>query len=101
MALLVANLTIYIGLVQPDQLQPDQLQADHTELVQPDRRWRRCGGVSVRYCAFQAEVLLRRFGQDPATAASIILTTVTDGVGFFSFLGIAALLAPWLGQSLG
>lgn len=46
-------------------------------------------------------VLLRRFGQDPATASSIILTTVTDVVGFFSFLGIAALFAPLLVQSLG
>jgi magnesium transporter len=45
-------------------------------------------------------VLLRRFGQDPATASSIILTTVTDVVGFFSFLGIAALFAPMLRQSL-
>jgi magnesium transporter len=41
-------------------------------------------------------ILLRRFGQDPATASSIILTTVTDVVGFFSFLGIAALFAPFL-----
>jgi magnesium transporter len=42
-------------------------------------------------------ILLRRFGQDPATASSIILTTVTDVVGFFSFLGIATLLAGMLG----
>lgn len=41
-------------------------------------------------------ILLRRFGQDPATASSIILTTVTDVVGFLSFLGIATLLAPML-----
>ncbi|MBK6854347.1 MAG: hypothetical protein IPG93_22885 [Burkholderiales bacterium] len=45
-------------------------------------------------------MLLRRFGQDPATASSIILTTVTDVVGFFSFLGIAALCAPWLAPGL-
>jgi magnesium transporter len=44
-------------------------------------------------------ILLRRFGQDPATASSIILTTVTDVVGFFSFLGIAALFAPLLAAS--
>ena len=44
-------------------------------------------------------MLLRRFGQDPATASSIILTTVTDVVGFFSFLGIAAIFAPMLAQS--
>jgi magnesium transporter len=41
-------------------------------------------------------ILLRRFGQDPATSSSIILTTVTDIVGFFSFLGIATVLAAWL-----
>jgi len=41
-------------------------------------------------------VLLHRFGQDPATASSIILTTVTDVVGFFSFLGIATLFASML-----
>ena len=43
-------------------------------------------------------MLLRRFGQDPATASSIILTTVTDVVGFFSFLGIATLFAPLLAR---
>ena len=45
-------------------------------------------------------ILLRRFGQDPATASSIILTTVTDVVGFFSFLGIAALFAPMLASAV-
>ena len=34
-------------------------------------------------------IMLTRFGQDPATASSIILTTVTDVAGFFAFLGIA------------
>jgi magnesium transporter len=41
-------------------------------------------------------MLLRRFGQDPALASSIILTTVTDIVGFSSFLGIATLLSSLL-----
>jgi len=41
-------------------------------------------------------ILLRKFGQDPATSSSIILTTVTDVVGFFSFLGIATLLSGLL-----
>jgi magnesium transporter len=41
-------------------------------------------------------VILHRLGQDPATASSIILTTVTDVVGFLSFLGIATLLAPMI-----
>lgn len=41
-------------------------------------------------------IVLTRLGQDPATAASIILTTVTDIAGFFSFLGIATLLASMI-----
>jgi len=42
-------------------------------------------------------IMLRRFGQDPAQSSSIVLTTVTDVTGFFSFLGIATLLAGMLG----
>ncbi len=41
-------------------------------------------------------IVLRRLGQDPAQSSSIILTTVTDVAGFFSFLGIATLLAGML-----
>jgi magnesium transporter len=36
------------------------------------------------------------FRQDPAQSSSIVLTTVTDVAGFFSFLGIATLLASML-----
>jgi magnesium transporter len=38
-------------------------------------------------------MILTRLGQDPATASSIILTTVTDVAGFFSFLGTATALS--------
>jgi magnesium transporter len=38
-------------------------------------------------------IVLTRLGQDPATASSIILTTVTDVAGFFSFLGTATFLS--------
>ena len=38
-------------------------------------------------------IMLTRIGQDPATASSIILTTVTDVAGFLSFLGTATLLS--------
>jgi magnesium transporter len=41
-------------------------------------------------------IVLSRFGMDPATASSIVLTTVTDVAGFFAFLGIATLLAGTL-----
>ncbi len=36
-------------------------------------------------------LLVRRFGVDPAVASGVILTTVTDVVGFFAFLGLATL----------
>jgi magnesium transporter len=38
-------------------------------------------------------IMMSRFGQDPATSSTIVLTTVTDVSGFFSFLGIATLLS--------
>ncbi|MGQ3284605.1 magnesium transporter [Bosea sp. (in: a-proteobacteria)] len=41
-------------------------------------------------------VLLDRFGIDPAVASGTFVTTVTDVVGFFSFLGVAAI---WLAQA--
>lgn len=41
-------------------------------------------------------MLLTIAGQDPASASSIILTTVTDVVGFLSFLGLASLAAGML-----
>jgi magnesium transporter len=41
-------------------------------------------------------IVLTRLGQDPAQSSSIILTTVTDIVGFFSFLGIATLMSAFL-----
>ena len=41
-------------------------------------------------------VILSALGQDPAQSSSIILTTVTDVVGFFAFLGIATLLSSML-----
>ena len=41
-------------------------------------------------------LVLTRLGQDPAQSASIILTTVTDIVGFFSFLGLATVLSSLL-----
>ena len=42
-------------------------------------------------------ILLKLLGQDPAQSSSIILTTVTDIVGFFSFLGLATLLITTIG----
>jgi magnesium transporter len=46
-------------------------------------------GVSV-------PMILIALKQDPAAAASIVLTTVTDVVGFVTFLGFATLALGWL-----
>ena len=37
-------------------------------------------------------VLLDRAGVDPAVASGVFVTTVTDVVGFFAFLGLASLI---------
>lgn len=36
-------------------------------------------------------ILLNKLGQDPAISSSIFLTTITDIVGFFAFLGLATI----------
>ena len=38
-------------------------------------------------------LVLKELGRDPAQASSIFLTTLTDSIGFFTFLGLAAV---WL-----
>ena len=37
-------------------------------------------------------LFLRRIGHDPAVASAVVVTTVTDVVGFFLYLGIASAL---------
>lgn len=41
-------------------------------------------------------IILRALKQDPAQSSSIILTTVTDVAGFFSFLGLATIFSSLL-----
>ncbi|MDO9317914.1 MAG: magnesium transporter [Gammaproteobacteria bacterium] len=52
--------------------------------------------VAAGFAGAIVPLVLVRFGQDPAQASSIILTTVTDVVGFFAFLGIATALSGML-----
>jgi len=52
--------------------------------------------VSAAFSGVIIPIVLSRLGQDPAQSSSIILTTVTDVVGFFAFLGIATLLMNML-----
>lgn len=42
-------------------------------------------------CGVLIPIAVRRAGIDPALASGVILTTVTDVVGFFSFLGLATI----------
>lgn len=55
-----------------------------------------CSMVAAGLSGVAIPMLLTAAGQDPAQSSSIILTTITDVVGFFSFLGIATLLSGML-----
>jgi magnesium transporter len=37
-------------------------------------------------------IVVRKLGIDPALASGVALTTITDVVGFFAFLGLASLM---------
>ena len=52
--------------------------------------------VAAGFSGVIIPVVLSSLGQDPAQSSSIILTTVTDVVGFFAFLGIATMLSSML-----
>jgi len=71
--------------------------------------WSRSFGLSLVICVSMVismtaaglagagiPLILTSLKQDPAQSSSIILTTVTDVVGFFSFLGIATILSSML-----
>jgi Mg/Co/Ni transporter MgtE (contains CBS domain) len=45
---------------------------------------------------FAVPVALKKFGADPAVSSSIFVTTATDVLGFFIFLGLAKLFLPLL-----
>lgn len=48
--------------------------------------------VSAATAGVLVPITLKRLGFDPALASSIFLTTVTDVMGFFTFLGLATLI---------
>lgn len=47
--------------------------------------------ICAALAGFSIPILLQRFGIDPALAGSVILTTVTDVVGFMAFLGLGTM----------
>jgi magnesium transporter len=52
--------------------------------------------VAAGFSGAAIPIVLNRLGFDPAQSSSIVLTTVTDVVGFFSFLGVATSMQAWL-----
>lgn len=48
--------------------------------------------LSAGFFGSVVPLLLKKFEVDPAIGSTVILTTVTDIVGFFSFLGLASLI---------
>jgi magnesium transporter len=52
-----------------------------------------CSMIAAGLAGVTIPILLTALDQDPAQSSSIVLTTITDVVGFFSFLGIATLLS--------
>jgi magnesium transporter len=48
--------------------------------------------VTAAVAGVGVPLLLRRMNIDPALAGGVVLTTVTDVMGFFSFLGLATLV---------
>jgi len=52
--------------------------------------------IAAGFAGAIVPIVLKRLGQDPAQSSSIVLTTITDIAGFFSFLGIATLLIHML-----
>jgi len=52
--------------------------------------------VAAGFSGAAIPIVLNRLGFDPAQSSSIVLTTVTDVVGFLSFLGVATWLQSWL-----
>ena len=55
-----------------------------------------CSMVVAGLAGASVPMVLTLVGQDPAAASSIILTTVTDVVGFLTFLGFATLASGML-----
>ena len=48
--------------------------------------------VSAALAGVGVPLLLRRMNIDPALGGGVVLTTVTDVMGFFAFLGLATLV---------
>lgn len=52
--------------------------------------------VIAGFFGFIVPLTLKQFNIDPAIASSIFVTTATDVIGFFAFLGLATIFLPYL-----
>ena len=52
--------------------------------------------VAATMSGFTVPVILKKVNIDPALASAVFVTTVTDVLGFFFFLGLATLFLPYL-----
>lgn len=52
--------------------------------------------IAAGFAGAVIPVTMKGLGFDPSQSSSIILTTITDIVGFFSYLGFAVLFQAWL-----
>lgn len=52
--------------------------------------------VAATISGFAVPVILKKLNVDPALASAVFVTTVTDVLGFFFFLGLATLFLPFL-----
>lgn len=47
--------------------------------------------IVAGFCGAGIPIILQKYGADPAVSSTVFLTTVTDVIGFFGFLGLAAI----------
>ena len=86
-----------LNINSPDYFQYSQLYNRHVAyMLAVDKSEDLLAMVAAGIAGSLIPISLTRLGQDPAQSSSILLTTVTDVTGFFSFLGIATLLASML-----
>jgi magnesium transporter len=63
-----------------------------TRAVAGDRHALTINLLTAAFGGVMVPLTLKRFGFDPALAGGVILTTLTDVMGFLSFLGLATLI---------
>ena len=52
--------------------------------------------ISMSVIGFIVPVILKKVNVDPALASAVFVTTVTDVLGFFFFLGLATIFISYL-----